>query len=368
MRPLKAYGRVVAHHPALVLLMVLLVTGYAMQEASNIKSAATSYNNMLPKETGVVRAMLIAGDQFGGLSSALLVIETDPNEPGSNEIRDLRDPEAIRYADMLAKRALLIHDVIGASSAADLVKENGTIPGSIERIKGQSGALSRYISSDYTMSLVRLELSSGFDPRETEDELNRVISEVPRPAGLLVSVSGEAVQQGQMEKLIGPDMQKTSAISLVGILLIVIVLFSSIRYGLIPMTTIIFGTLWAFGIMGYLGMTIDSQMAGVVSMIMGIGIDFGIQVVTRFRHELGIKRSPEEAMETTLENVIVPMGTSTIAALVGFKAMALGTLTFLGDLGVVMAYGVAASMVAAITIVPALLVISERYLGKEVVR
>jgi len=365
MSALKVYSRVAAHHPVLMLLAVLLVTGYAMHEASNIKSTATSYDKMLPGETDVVRAMLIAGDQFGGLSSALLVIEADPGEPGSNGIRDLRDPEAVRYAGMLAKRALLVHDIIGASSAADIVMENGAIPGSIEGVKEHSDALSRYISSDYTMSLVRLQLSSGFDPRETEDELYRVISEVPRPAGVLVSVSGEAVQQGQMEKLIGPDMQKTSTISLAGILIIVVVLFSSIRYGLIPMTTIVFGTLWAFGLMGFLGMTIDSQMAGVVSMIMGIGIDFGIQVVTRFRHELRKGNSPEESIAATLENVIVPMGTSTIAALVGFKAMALGTLTFLGNLGVVMAYGVAASMVAAITIVPALLVLSERYLGKE---
>ena len=366
MRLLKVYGRVVAHHPVIVLLLMLLVSAYAVEAASNIKNAATSYRKMLPEETDIVRTMLIAGDQFGGISSALIVIESAPSESGSNEIRDMRDPEAVKYVGMLAKRALLVHDVIGASSAADVVRENGMVPGDIEVIKGYAPGLSRYISDDHSMSLVRLQLSPDFDEQEIALELEAVAAEVPRPAGVLVSVSGEAVQSGQMEKLIGPDMQKTSAISLAGILIIVVLLFSSLRYGLIPMTTIIFGTLWAFGIMGLLGMTVDSQMAGVTSMIMGIGIDFGIQVVTRFRHELGNKGSPEEAIAVTLENVILPMGISTLAALVGFKAMALGTLTFLGSLGVVMAYGVAASMVAAITVVPALLVISERYLGKEV--
>jgi uncharacterized protein len=269
---------------------------------------------------------------------------------------------------MLSKRALLIHDIIGASSAADVVKENGMVPGSIEDIKKYAPGLSRYISNDHEMSLVRLQLSPDFDEQEIALELEAVVAEVPRPAGVLVSASGEAVQSGQMEKLIGPDMQKTGAISLAGILIIVVLLFASLRYGLIPLTTIIFGTLWAFGIMGLLGMTVDSQMAGVTSMIMGIGIDFGIQVVTRFRHELGNKKGPEEAIAETLENVIVPMSISTIAALVGFKAMALGTLTFLGNMGVVMAYGVSASMIAAITVVPALLVISEKYLGKEVLK
>ena len=51
------------------------------------------------------------------------------------------------------------------------------------------------------------------------------------------------------------------------------------------------------------------------------------------------------------------MLTTTLAALIGFQAMSLGKLTFLGDMGTIMSYGVAASMVAAITIVPALIII-----------
>src|SRR5450756_404718 len=95
-------------------------------------------------------------------------------------------------------------------------------------------------------------------------------------------------------------------------------------------------------------------------MIMGIGIDFGIQLVTRYRLELQnlstlnghhpqFQLGPREAMEVTLNNVIIPMLTTTLAALIGFQAMTLGRLTFLGDMGTMMSYGVAASMIAAIT-------------------
>ena len=134
------------------------------------------------------------------------------------------------------------------------------------------------------------------------------------------------------------------------------------------MTTIIFGTLWAMGYVGFIGMGMSSQTSGVLSMIMGIGIDFGIQVVTRYRFELenipGLKEQhpnmdlgPKDAMAVTLNNVTIPMLTTTLAALIGFQAMSLGKLTFLGDMGTIMSYGVAASMVAAITIVPALVII-----------
>jgi predicted RND superfamily exporter protein len=171
-----------------------------------------------------------------------------------------------------------------------------------------------------------------------------------------------------MEKNIGPDMAKTSLYSLIGILIIILVLFRSIKYGFTPMSTIIFGTVWAMGFVGFIGMGMSSQTSGVLSMIMGIGIDFGIQVVTRYRFEManipGLKEDhpnidlgPKDAMAVTLNNVIVPMLTTTLAALIGFQAMSLGKLTFLGDMGTIMSYGVAASMVAAITIVPAIVII-----------
>ena len=122
------------------------------------------------------------------------------------------------------------------------------------------------------------------------------------------------------------------------------------------------------GYVGLIGMGMSSQTSGVLSMIMGIGIDFGIQVVTRYRFELlnipAIKErhpdldlGPKDAMAVTLNNVIIPMLTTTLAALIGFQAMSLGKLTFLGDMGTIMSYGVAASMVAAITIVPALVIL-----------
>jgi predicted RND superfamily exporter protein len=119
------------------------------------------------------------------------------------------------------------------------------------------------------------------------------------------------------------------------------------------------------GYVGLIGMGLSSQTSGVLSMIMGIGIDFGIQVVTRYRLELPDK-SPSHAMAVSLNNVIIPMSTTTLAALIGFQAMSLGKLTFLGDMGTIMSYGVAASMLAAITVVPALIIIIDTMNIKEI--
>ncbi len=94
-------------------------------------------------------------------------------------------------------------------------------------------------------------------------------------------------------------------------------------------------------------------------MIMGIGIDFGIQVTKRFRYELKTQEK-EEAMVDTLRNVFYPMTITTLAAVIGFKCLALGKLPVMADMGTMMAMGVIFCMVAALTVVPAILVLFER--------
>jgi predicted RND superfamily exporter protein len=94
-------------------------------------------------------------------------------------------------------------------------------------------------------------------------------------------------------------------------------------------------------------------------MIMGIGIDFGIQVTKRFRYELQIRKK-EEAMVNTLSNVFYPMCITTLAAVIGFKCLALGKLPVMADMGTMMATGVVFCMIAALTVVPAILVLFER--------
>ena len=215
------------------------------------------------------------------------------------------------------------------------------------------------------MALVKIRTTDDVDRSALETEFVKIIAQVPKPAGISTDVGGAILEQQVVMRAIQPDMAKTSMYSFIGILIIVLLLFRSVRYGLTPLTTIIFGSIWTMGYVGLIGMGLSSATSGVLSMIMGIGIDFGIQLVTRYRFELPGKPHVE-AMEVSLNNVIIPMTTTTLAALIGFQAMQLGKLSFLKDMGVIMSYGVMASMFAAITIVPAIVLLIDGMNIKEV--
>ena len=355
------YSRFVTRHPYIVLLFVIFLTVFSVQMAGTIETKKSDVKDMLPQDVEAISTLTIIEDEFGSTNAVFYAIEVDPLYKGSDEVRDVRDPRVIQYIDQLSGLAMHTDDVIMVTSPASILKSinNGRLPQSsrlIQELSDKNGLFNGVFSKDYELALVRIRTTDDVNLWFLEPELNKIINQIPKPAGIKVNLGGEVIEGQVMDRNIPEEMSKTTSISLIGILIFILILFRSAKYGLTPLTTIIFGSMWAMGFVGLIGMGMTSQTSGVLSMIMGIGIDFGIQVVTRYRLELP-NMIPEEAMELTLNKVIIPMSTTTIAALIGFQAMSLGELTFLAAMGTMMSYGVAACMVAAITAVPALIVI-----------
>ncbi len=365
---LKKYAEFVAHRKALLLTLFLLFTLAMGYHASMMETVGMSQEGMLPEDVEVIETLTLVSDQFAGtFSSSNIVVETAPEYAESNEIRDVRDPEVLRYVDALAERSKPIYGVIDARSAADVIKaaNGGKIPSSLRSVKSLveqnemlEQQLSMYISDDYSLSVVRLTLSSDVDEEEIVAELREVIK-IDQPPGVKVDITGEPVESITMMELAQRTMQKTSSVSFALIIIILIVLFASIKYGLIPLTTILLGTVWTYGVLYLIGFEVTPMTSGALAMIMGIGIDFGIQVTKRFRYELRTYER-EEAMVNTLCNVFYPMVITTIAAVTGFLCLSLGQLPMMKDMGKMLAMGVACCMVVALTVVPAILVLLER--------
>jgi len=361
-----SYARMVARRPVLILILSLILTTIMVYGLTNLELTNTDFEGSLPDNLEVVKSIDLIRNEFGGTENALIVIQIDSSTPGSTEPIDVRDSRIIRYIDILTQGSEHIDYVEGVSSISNIIKElnNGRIPNSLNSIKillKDNLFASNYVSEDNSMSLVRISLNEDVknDAEEFERQLSELIEKTEKPAGVSVQIAGEVIRNPVIERVIGPDMSRTSLFSLIGILIVLLFLLRSIKFGLLALTTILFGIVWALGFVALIGLGISTASAGVVSMIMGIGIDFGIQIITRFRHELKT-HDKIKAMEVTISSVFMPMITTTLAALIGFRAMSLGQLTIMSEMGTIMSFGVAASMLAAITIVPSMLVLLEK--------
>ncbi|HID20207.1 MAG TPA: hypothetical protein EYP28_04645 [Methanophagales archaeon] len=169
------------------------VTGIIQADIASItKPAGVKYRlSSIDPQT----SELIA-DQFpGSLCKVNIVVETKPRFARSEEIRDVRDPEVLRYLDLLSERANLVDGVVNAQSAADIIKgaNDGRIPKTLRSVQSLLEGLDEvkreriydYISEDYSMTLVRLNILDDIDAVE---EIKEVIN-IARPPGISVDIS-----------------------------------------------------------------------------------------------------------------------------------------------------------------------------------
>lgn len=372
--PLEAYGEFIGKRPFMVLGICIVMFLAGTVGSGLVNQTVIDFSDQVPGDIEAIQAFDYIEDEFGGTGfNVLYVIEIDPDYSGSGESRDVRDPEIIEYIDVIGAKAATLREVNSVSSAATIIREanGGRLPKTKEGVKAIMGSFEgppnpfdSYISSDYSIATIRVNYDAAgeYESEEIVDELLKIGGEAIPPGGAEVTLTGGPVTSVVLLRQVGPTFAITGILSFVGIFIVVVLIFYSLRYGVTSLLAVVFGSTWAFGFLGFTGFALNPNTSGALSLILGIGIDFGIQVVTRFRQELRqvhhMKRRPAgHAIEKTLPRVIVPMTISMIAIILGFKALSLGSLKFVGELGDVMALGVFMSYVAAITVIPAVLVI-----------
>ena len=93
--------------------------------------------------------------------------------------------------------------------------------------------------------------------------------------------------------------------------------------------------------------------------MLGLGVDFGIQLTHRFRQEIK-NNELEKAMENTLVGVGRPILTTGTAATIGFSVLLLGSLPMLHGLGILLAVGVICCVIVTFLLLPSILILEEK--------
>ncbi len=364
------YGSFVGKAPILILIAVILFTIVAYAGQTNLKVESPEMADILPEEIEVVKTTQIVLNEFGGFEKGMVLVEIDSQHPNSNEPRDIRDPVVINYINLLSKSISAVEGVSDVQSIADLVKKNDRIPKNIEKIKlliDNSETASQLVDEKYRLSIVFFGLEEDIIKaveEKVQQDVQSIIDVTPKPPGVKASITGNFAIYSELKQQTMGDMGKTSIVALIMVILVVMILFRSVKQGLIVLAVVGLGSYWTLGWIGLIGKSITPTSAAMLAMIIGIGDDFGIQVVNRYRQERKISEC-SKAIKTTIEKTITPILITTLAAVIGFRAMALGKITVAQDLADFVSLGVIFCMIAALTIVPALLILGDKRRSKK---
>ena len=143
------------------------------------------------------------------------------------------------------------------------------------------------------------------------------------------------------------------------VMAVILVVAFRVRWRLAPLVMVIVGVIWAFGLVGYSGLDLSLVTISGLPILIGIGIDFAIQVHNRIEEEIGIDRDEAPFAETS--HRLAPwLVVATVTAAVAFLTMLVSRVPMVRDFGVLLAIGIVALLVAGYVLPMALLGFRER--------
>ena len=174
--------------------------------------------------------------------------------------------------------------------------------------------------------------------------------------GTFVQITGSALVREASLDATNRALQVSLPVALVLCLLVGSVFLRSLRYGLASIVPIMMVVAWLYAVMYLAGFAINLVTATIAAVSIGIGIDFAIHLIARYREELDRTGSRVEAIRISGEGTGLALVASAISSAVGFGILAFAPMPLFAAYGLLTALMILMALVATLAVLPAILV------------
>jgi len=164
-----------------------------------------------------------------------------------------------------------------------------------------------------------------------------------------IQVTGSKPVQRELESLMTAESWKLLLIALAAVCALIYFDFRSWRLTLFSLLPVGLALIWTLGLMGILGMDLNFMNLVVFTMVLGVGVDYGVHIL--HRHSEGSLAQFETGLVQVSKGVVL----AALTTLVGFGSLILSGYPGLQSMGTVALMGVGFSALIALTLLPVLL-------------
>ncbi|MCH2431614.1 MAG: efflux RND transporter permease subunit [Candidatus Poseidoniia archaeon] len=236
-----------------------------------------------------------------------------------------------------------------------------------ERIKH---VLHRDENGDYTSSVIRVYLGPSmnyeldndgleFMRKELSENIPSIFSNNDQEDQYKISITGGHVLTSITVNEIQSTQISSTLLSVVLAAIVLTIIYRNLEMGLIATLPTILATIWILATMWQAGITLNVLTVMVTALTVGLGIDYAIHIVERYREERAHK-SERQAIESTIKltgSAILISGLTTVC---GFAVLFLSPMPLVRNFGIITAATIVYSVIIAIFVLPSMIWLSNR--------
>jgi hopanoid biosynthesis associated RND transporter like protein HpnN len=183
----------------------------------------------------------------------------------------------------------------------------------------------------------------------------------PQFPGLDAGVTGTKAINN--DELIGAQANSNVAavVSLAGVTLLYLLFFKKHRHPLVIVTALTVGLVWSMGLATLTVGHLTIITAFVAPILIGLADDFGVHFVTRYEQEREQGGNAETALTNVFEQTVPSIVAGGVTAALAFFAVMLADFQGVRELGQIAGGGLLVSLIATLTFLPALIMVTETY-------
>ncbi|MBS4015336.1 MAG: RND family transporter [Candidatus Latescibacteria bacterium] len=291
---------------------------------------------------------------------------------------DIQDPLVLKEMKKITDFLQSQQDIYNPQSIADLIEEMSYVIGEGKIIPDSKAkvanlwfllegeeVVNQMVNHDKSEAVIQaMVVSTQAEPSRHMIENIRAFLNRADTTIACFALTGSPVIYDRLDKSLVKSQFQSLIIAILLVFICLTLMLGSFWGGLIGLAPILLTLLIIFGFMGYAKIPLDVATVLVGSVSIGIGIDYSIHFLNRYRKELADRKNRSQALHQTFKTSGRAILINVLAVTGGFLVLLFANLIPLQRFGMLVAITMVGSGLSTLTLLPALILISKHNLTK----
>ncbi|MBS3768076.1 MAG: MMPL family transporter [Candidatus Cloacimonetes bacterium] len=376
---LSAIAHLVIKRKYITLILTALIIGVSIYGMTNVW-INSSFLDKFEKDSDIVKTDTFINKHFGGTSTLNVILDSE--EPDA-----FKKPKILKKIDEMQADVESSLTIVGNSfSLTDYLKRMNKVMHSdsarynvipqnkelvaqyllLYEMSGDPENLWEVVDYNYQKANVTFQLKSD-NSIALNSSIDRIKEHLPelKKMGVSVNFAGSGYKGLVFTDLILEGQIKSILISLIIVIILLSLMFKNIKAGLIGVVPITITAMISFGVMGLLNIPLSTTTALLSSIAIGIGIDYAVHFIERYKIYATETRDPQLTGQKTMRHSGRAILFNAMVVIAGFLVLLASVFPPNRSLGALVSMNMFTSLVGTLTIMFLLLHIFNVYFKED---